>query len=43
MSTFMAISVYATLVLIGLIGVSAAFVAAAGWVVRHTDDPDAHH
>ena len=43
MSTPVAILVYATLVLIGLVGLSAAFVAASGWVVRHTEDPDAHH
>ena len=41
MSTFVAIMVYATAVLIGLVGLSAAFVLAAGWVVRHTDQPDA--
>lgn len=43
MSTFVAIMVYATAVLIGLVVLSAAFVLAAGWVVRHTDQPDAGH
>jgi len=42
-STFLSIAVYATLVLAGLIALSGAFVVAAGWVVRHTDQPEPHH
>lgn len=43
MSTFVAIMVYATAVLIGLVALSGAFLLAAGWVVRHTDEPESAH
>ncbi len=43
MSTFVSIMVYATFVLVGLVALSAAFILAAGWIVRHTDQPDAGH
>lgn len=43
MSTFAAIMIYAAGVLVALVGVSGAFVLAAGWVVRHTDPGDAAH
>lgn len=39
----MSIMIYATAVLGGLVALSGAFVLAAGWVVRHTDEPDAGH
>jgi len=42
-STFVAIMTYATAVLIGLSVLSAVFVLAADWVVRHTDQPDPGH
>jgi len=42
-STFAAIMIYSTAVLVGLVGLSAALVLAAGWLVRHTDQPDAGH
>ena len=42
-STFVSIMVYATAVLVGLVALSGAFLLAAGWVVRHTDEPDAGH
>lgn len=42
MSTFAAIMIYGTGVLVALVAVSGAFVAAATWVVRHTDQNDAH-
>jgi hypothetical protein len=42
-STFVSIMIYATAVLAGLVAVSAAFIFAAHWLVRHTDQPDAGH
>lgn len=43
MSTFLSIGMYAVLVLAGLILFSGAMVVLGGWLVKHTDDPDAHH
>lgn len=43
MSTFVSISMYAALVLVGLTVFSAAMVGLGGWLVAHTDDADAHH
>lgn len=43
MSTFVSISIYAVLVMIGLTAFSAAMVGIGGWLVKHTDDADAHH
>jgi len=42
-STFTSIMVYAAAVLAGLIALSGAFVMAAGWVVRQTDEPEPGH
>jgi hypothetical protein len=42
-STFVSIMTYATAVLAGLLGLSVAFVLAAVWLVRHTDQPDPGH
>jgi hypothetical protein len=42
-STFVSIMIYAGAVLAGLTALSAAFVIAAGWLVRHTDQPDPGH
>lgn len=43
MSTFVSISIYATLVLVGLIAFSAAMIGLGGWLVANTDDVDADH
>ena len=43
MSTFVSIMIYATAVLAGLTALSVGFVFAAGWLVRHTDQPDPGH
>lgn len=43
MSTFVSISIYAVLVMIGLTVFSAAMVGLGGWLVKNTDDADAHH
>jgi len=42
-STFISIMVYSAAVLVGLVGLSAAFIFVTGWLVRHTDQPDAGH
>jgi hypothetical protein len=42
-STFVSIMIYATAVLGGLLGLSVAFILAADWLVRHTDQPDPGH
>lgn len=42
MSTFVSISIYATLVLVGLIAFSGTMIGLAGWLVANTDD-DADH
>lgn len=42
MSTFVSISIYATLVLVGLIAFSGAMIGLGGWLVSTTDDADAH-
>lgn len=43
MSTFVSIMIYAAAVLAGLTALSGAFIFAAGWVVRHTDQPEPGH
>ena len=43
MSTFVSISIYASLVLVGLVAFSAAMIGLGGWLVKNTDDADAHH
>ena len=43
MSTFVSISIYATLVLVGLIAFSGAMIGLGGWLVATTDDADADH
>lgn len=43
MSTFVSISIYATLVLVGLIAFSAVMIGLGGWLVANTDDVDADH
>jgi biotin transporter BioY len=42
-STFLSISLYATLVLVGLTVFSAAMIGLGGWLVANTDDADADH
>ena len=43
MSTFVAISIYATLILVGLIAFSGAMIGLGGWLVANTEDADAQH
>ena len=43
MSTFLSISLYATLILVGLTVFSAALIGLGGWLVATTEDPDADH
>jgi len=42
-STFVSISIYATLVLFALIAFSGAMIGLGGWLVANTDDADADH
>jgi hypothetical protein len=42
-STFVSISIYATLILVGLTAFSAALIGLGGWLVANTDDADAAH
>ncbi len=41
MSTFISISVFATLVLIGLVAIATGFVMLGRWMIDRTHDPDA--
>ena len=43
MSTFVSISIYATLVLVGLIAFSGAMIGLGGWLDATTADADADH
>jgi len=42
-STFVSISIYATLVLVGLFAFAASMIGLGGWLVVNTDDADAEH
>ena len=43
MSTIISISIYAMLVLVGLIVFAGAMIGLGGWLVATTDDADADH